>query len=167
MVGIITFVTETTMGVILCVIVVSGLCAIKLAVCNSLDTRQTFNGSINPGFPCEGTLFVLARDGVMYVVPRGKAVIKTDMVREIHCGRVVRSCDQNGHFTYFDDDAEDDDHQQQHSEYAVDHIHNNWSVGSPRSQDMTASLSDDGSFRRTPPESPLVNEMATHETLMI
>lgn len=102
-----TFVTDTTMVLILCVVIVTGLSAIKLSLCTSLDTHQKFNKYVVPDFPCEGTLFILARDGVLCVVPERKAVVKTDMVREVHCGRVARSCDQHGNFAYFE---HDDDH---------------------------------------------------------
>lgn len=164
MADIAALVTDAVMVVIFLVVLVMGLCAIKIALGISTETRRTIytiNKRIAPAFPCDGTLFILARDGVMYVVPEGKAVIKTDMVREVHYGRVARSCDQHGRFTYCDDDENED-----RGQNAMDHINSHWS-GSVRSQAMTLSVSDDDSYRASPPDSPLAGEMATHETLMI
>ena len=104
------------------------------------------------------------------MVPDRKAVVKTDMVREVHCGRVPRSCDQHGNFAYFeldDDHGQHESDDQQHEQYAVDHIHNNWSVGSARSQDSTAPASDDDSVLMSPPESPLEGEVLTDCVQMI
>ena len=161
-----TLIADTTIALILCAICVTGLCAIKISLCSSLGRPTKFNKYVVPGFPCNGTLFILASDGVMYVVPGGKAVVKTDMVREVHCGRVVRNCDQHGNFAYFEQDV-DHGQGQQHEQYAVDHIGNNWSVGSARSQDMTVSLSDDESAVASPPPSPLAGEGLSHHVQMI
>ena len=179
MADIAALVTDATMVVIFLVIVVTALCAIKIALGISTESCRkiyTINKRITPAFPCDGTLFILARDGVMYAVPKGKAVIKTDLVREVHCGRVARSCDEHGRFTYCDSDGDeghgenesvDESVNERNEEVrAMDHINSNWS-GSVRSQAMTLSLSDDDSYRASPPESPLAGEMTTRETLMI
>ena len=152
-------VTDATMLVIFCVIFVSSLCAIKLAIHNSSsDARRKFNKHVVPAFPCEGTLLLLARDGVMYVVPTGKSVVKTDMVREVHCGKIARMCDHQGQFSYFENDV---DHAQQHGEYAVDQLRTDWSIGSVLSQDMTVTASDDELPPASPLQSPLAGEALT------
>lgn len=164
MASIAAFVADATMVVIFLVVLVMGLCAIKIALGISTDTHRIMtNKYVVPGFPCDGTLFLLARDGVMYVVPAGKAVVSTDMVREVHCGRVARGCDQHGRFTYCDENENENEDRGQN---AVDHINSHWS-GSVRSQSWTLSVSDDDSYRASPPDSPLAGEMTTHETLMI
>lgn len=160
-------VADATMVVIFCVVFVSGLCAIKIALCSALDTRPKFNKYIAPGFPCNGTLVLLARDGVMYVVPKGKAVVKTDMVREVHGGRISRVCDHDGNFTYFENNVNNVAHGHRHAENAVDHLYDHWSAGSARSQDMTVSTSDDESLTTSAPRSPLTGEMLTTPTRMI
>lgn len=175
MADIAALVSDATMVVIFLVIVVTALCAIKIALGLSTETCRTIttsNRGITPAFPCDGTLFILARDGVMYVVPKGQAVIKTDLVREVHCGRVAQSCDQHGRFTYCDSD-DDEGHGENESVdennedvRAIDHINSNWS-GSVRSQARTLSVSADDSYEASPPESPLVAEMTTRETMMI
>ena len=163
MASIAAFVADAVTAVIFLMVLVMGMCAIKIALGISTDTRRTFNKYVVPGFPCDGTLFVLARDDVMYAVPAGKSVVSTDMVREVHGGRVARSCDQHGRFTYDDDETENRDQGQN----AMDHINSNWS-GSVRSQAMTLSASDDDSHRASsPPDSPLAGEMTMHETLMM
>jgi hypothetical protein len=165
-----TTVADTTMIVIICVIIVTSLCAIKLSLCTSIEVHQKFNKHVVPGFPCEGTLFILATDGVLYMVPKQKAVVKTDMVREVHCGRVARSCDQHGNFAYFEHDEDHRRHEhndERHAQLAVDHIHNNWSVGSPGSQDRTVSVSDDDSVLMSPQLSPLAGEALTDRVQMI
>lgn len=169
MADIAALVTDATMVVIFLVVVVTAMCAIKVGLGLSTETCRTIstiNKRIAPGFPCDGTLVILARDGVLYMVPDGKAVIKTDLVREVHCGQVARSCDQHGRFTYCDSDDEDEGHGDNQEVRATDHINSNWS-GSVRSQAMTLSLSDDDSYRASPTESPLAGEMTAHETLMI
>lgn len=173
----VTTVADTFMFAIVAVVLVSCLCALKVAFCTPpVETRQAFNKYVVPGFPCEGTLFVLARDGVMYAVPQDKAVVKTDMVRELHRGRIVRCCDRWGHYTYVEDDDEEREHGREESEHgdeeyeherheqtqgALDHINADWSVGSVRSQAMTLSVSGDISCPPSPPQSPLVGELMT------
>jgi len=160
-----TLITDTTVALILCAICVTGLCAMKISFCSSLGHQPKFNKYIVPGFPCNGTLFILASDGLMYVVPVGKTVVKTDMVREVHCGRVVRDCDQYGNFSYFEQDV-DHGQGQQHEQHAVDHIANDWSIGSPRSQDSTVSVSDE-SMVASELLSPLRGEEFTTHVQMI
>lgn len=163
MASVVYMVADATMVVIFCVIFVSGLCAIRIALCPSADTRPKFNKYIVPGYPCDGTLVLLARDGVMYVVPDGKAVVKTDMVREVHGGRIARVCDHDGNFTYFENnDVNNVAHEHEHGDNAVDHLHNQWSIGSVRSQELTVSASDDESLMASPPRSPLTGESLTY-----
>ena len=176
----VTTVADALMFVIVAAVLVSCLCALKVAFCTPVETRQAFNKHVVPGFPCEGTLFVLARDGVMYAVPRDKAVVRTDMVRELHHGQVVRGCDRWGHCTYVEDDYEEREHGREESEHGdeeyeheeheeheqtpgtgLDHINADWSVGSVRSQAMTLSMSGDNSCPLSPPRSPLVGESMT------
>ncbi|CAN0251360.1 unnamed protein product [Ectocarpus sp. 6 AP-2014] len=156
-------VADAAIVVIFCVVVASGLCAIKIALCTPVDTRPKFNKYITPRLPCDGTLVLVARDGVMYIVPEGKAVVKTDMVREVHGGRIARVCDHDGNYTYFENNVNVNDapHGHQHGENAVDHLHAHWSIGSVRSQEMTVSASDDESLVASPPRSPLAGESLT------
>lgn len=101
----------------------------------------------------------------MYVVPEGKAVVKTNMVREVHGGRIARVCDHNDNYTYcFANSVNNVARQHQHGENAVDHLHNHWSVGSVCSQEMTVSASDDESLMASPPRSPLTGESLTMTT---
>lgn len=153
-----TLVTDAILVVIFLVVLIAGLCATKIALRISRPESEpaVINRHVVPGFPCDGTLLLLAPDGTMYPIPRGKVVVVTDMVREVHCGRVVRGCDRHGLFTYCDDEDNDDDngHDDEHRGHgtmAIDTINDNWS-GSVRSQDMTPSVSDDES---TPPYSPV------------
>lgn len=164
--SVVHMVADAAIVVILCVVFLSGLCAIKIALCAPVDTRPKFNKYITPGFPCDGTLVLVARDGVMYVVPEGKAVVKTDMVREVHGGRIARVCDHDGNYTYFENNVNVNNvaREHQHGENAVDHLHNHWSVGSVRSQEMTVSESDDESLMASPPRSPLTGESLTMTT---
>lgn len=145
MVDFLGVVTGAIMIVILVVVVITGACAVHLACSQSHNRRKLLNCNkfVVPGFPCNGTLFVLATDGVMYVVPEKKAVTKTDMVREVHSGRIVQSCDGHGQFTYVDEEAEGN--RRFGGEFALDHIHAPWSVGSARSQESTASMTEDES----------------------
>lgn len=161
MVELVCMVSDAIMVIILSLVMATSGCAFYLAF------SQKCNRHIVPGLPCEGSLFVRARDGVFYAIPQGKAVIKTDVVREVHCGRVALSSDQHGIFAYVDEN-EDEDGDEHRRDNAVDQLRNHWSVGSVRSQDMTLSLSDDESVpAMTPPESPLAGEMVRHEGLMI
>lgn len=143
MVDFLGVVTGAIMIVILLVVVITGACAVHLACSQSHNRRKLLdcNKFVVPGFPCNGTLFVLATDGVMYVVPEKKAVIKTDMIREVHSGRIVQGCDENGHFTYVNERAEENG--QFRGDFALDHIHAPWSVGSAQSQESTASMTED------------------------
>lgn len=162
---IVNLVSDTTIAVILCTICVTCLCAIKISLCPGSQTK--FNKNVVPGFPCNGTLFILASDGVMYIVPREKALVKTDMVREVHCGRIVRNCDTHGNFAYFEQDI-GRGQSQQHEQYAVDNIiGNSWSVGSALSQDLTVSVSDDEAFAASPLQSPLAGEVLSSHVQMI
>lgn len=83
-----------------------------------------------PAFPCDGIIFVHARDGLLYAVPEGMTGIKTDRVHEVHGGRIVCSHDNHGIFTYAD---------------VVSHTQSEWSEGSNVSEITTASLSGDES----------------------
>lgn len=158
-------ITDAILVVIFLVVLITGLCATKIAVRISRPESEpaVINRHVVPGFPCDGTLLLLAPDGIMYPIPRGKVVVLTeDMVREVHCGRVVRGCDRYGLFTYCED--EDDEHRsrdegqdQGRGTMAVDNIYDNWS-GSLRSQDITLSVSDDDSadrYQASPPYSPV------------
>lgn len=146
-----TLVTDAILVVIFLVVLITGLCATKIAlrIARPESEPVVINRHVLPGFPCDGTLLLLAPDGIMYPIPEGKVVVITDMVREVHCGRVVRGCDQRGLFTYCED--KDDEHRSQdegqdqgRGTMAIDNIYDNWS-GSVRSQDMTLSASDDES----------------------
>ncbi|CAM9099307.1 unnamed protein product [Ectocarpus sp. 12 AP-2014] len=160
-----TVVIDATTDVLCGVLVCTGLCAIIAAFQSFLrPNSRKFNKCVVPAFPCEGTLILLAKDGVMYVIPRGKAVVKTDMVRDVHSGRIARRCDHHGLYTYFETKVGQD---QQHGEYAADQLRSDWSIGSVRSQDMTVSTSDDESLGASPPQSPTASEMLTNRVEMI
>ena len=149
-----TIVTYTLMALVFIVVIVIVLCAIKLSFRPPSEVHRIFNKYIVPGFPCHGTLFILARDGVLYVVPEGKAVIKkSEMVYEVHRGHVARSCNQQGIFSYFDDDEE------RHDQYdGQNHAHDDWEVGSVLSQDMTLSVTDDEYHASSPRPTSLAGE---------
>lgn len=136
-----------TMIVILLVVTIMGWCAGYIALTHArvYTPPLTCNKHVVPGFPCDGTLMVLARDGVMYIVPGGKAVVKCGpVVREVHGGRVAQSCDQQGRFAYVDRYEYHDEPgvQEEEKQDAIDHVFNDWPFDSPspRSQDMTVSV---------------------------
>lgn len=128
---------DTIVLVIMTVVVISGVCVMKVIVSSTLN-RRSINKYMAPAFPCDGILFVLAGDGLLYAVPKGVAVIKTDRVREVHCGRIVRSCDNNGYFTYFDDFAHGED-------FTATSVFPSNDSDSDESLSRTASLSEDSS----------------------
>lgn len=176
MVSLLDIVVDSTMVIILFVVIITGSCAVYIAFCQTRGARTpllTCNKYVVPGFPCDGTLMLMARDGVMYVVPEGKAVVKTDaVVREVHGGRVAQSCDQHGRFAYvdrydYDDEPYYDDDDQEEKQNAIDHVFNNWAFDSPRSQDMTVSVTTNEDSAESCPESALAGEMVTNEGLMI
>ena len=105
-----TLVTDAILVVIFVVVLITVLCATKIAL-RIARPKVVINRHVLPGFPCDGTLLLLAPDDIMYPIPKGKMVVVTDVVREVHCGRIVRGCDQRGLFTYCED--EDDEHRGQ------------------------------------------------------
>ena len=70
-------VVYSTVGAILSVAIVTGMCAVYIALSRTQAHAQklTCNKYVVPGFPCDGTLMMMAKDGVIYVVPEGKAVV--------------------------------------------------------------------------------------------
>jgi len=144
----IALITDMTMLIIMFVVLISGFCAIKIALFKVVNTGKSINKYMLPAFPCDGIIFVLARDGLLYAVPEGTAVIKTDRVRAVHSGRIVRSCDNHGNFAYFDDVADGPD---------ISVVGDLWSDDSGVSQYPTASLS----------EIPSLSETGTDERLII
>ncbi|CAM9212085.1 unnamed protein product [Pylaiella littoralis] len=147
--GLIAQVTDAMILFITIIVSVMVLCAVKIAFSSATKTRQLINTHLTPAFPCDGILFILARDGLLYAVPERTAVIKTDRVHEVHCGRIVRSHDNHGHFAYFEDDVD----QRQGLRIAND----GWSVSSDASQHSTAPLSDTGSDPFPSLQSPLLD----------
>lgn len=150
MAGMVTLVTDVMLVSILTVVIVTCFCAIKIVTHASFKSRTTtqtsqtshaLNRSLVPGFPCNGTLLLLAEDGIMYTIPPNKAVVRTDMVREVHFGQVARGYDRRGSFTYFDDE-DDDNSNSEGAQQATNFVRSDWS-GSLHSQDATPSLSSE------------------------
>ncbi|CAM9089953.1 unnamed protein product [Ectocarpus sp. 12 AP-2014] len=157
-------VVYSTVGAVLAVVFVTGSCGVYIALSRTQAQVQklTCNKYVLPGFPSHGTLMMMARDGVVYVVPEGKAVIKcTGVVHEVHGGRISRGCDRNGRFVYDDgydyDDPSGAQEAAEHNQNALDHVFSNWPFAdSPRSQDMTVSITSEE-------ESVLAGEIVTNE----
>ncbi len=129
-----TLMCDAIMAAILLLFVVMFLCAIKIVIQASFKDRQTFNKCVSPAFPCNGTLYLLAQDGIMYMIPDGKAVVGTadNLVREVHFGQIAQRCDQRGCFAYLEGDNRE----------ATNFANSSWS-GSIHSQDITPSVSSE------------------------
>lgn len=159
-------VVYSTVGAILSVAIVTGMCAVYIALSRTQAHAQklTCNKYVVPGFPCDGTLMMMAKDGVIYVVPEGKAVVNATRLFT-KCTVVVFLevvTGTEGSLTMNDyDDEHDAQDEEESNQNPLDHVFSDWPfTESPRSQDRTVSIS-------TEEESALAGEMATNEGMMI